>query len=593
MDERLAKLEAKVDQLNSSLQKVEAQLADLHQRLFGAAPAPGAATPGPAGAGKSKSFAYPWPLPWARVVFLAGRTCLILGGAFLLRALTDMGVFPARAGLAAGLGYALLWLVFTEFSARGGNLLGPTFYITCTAMTAYPLLWEAATKFGVLTGLQSAVVVGLVTLLALGVVWRRSLRIAAWLVLLPAVFASFALQVATCAIEPHVIALLLIGTAAVWIAYGRRWPEICLLPALGVDLAVLNRVWLASRPEGLPESYRHLALPAVPVLALALLLVYLASFAVQTLLRKHEVSAFEILQTAAGLAIGFGGAVRAANAMGSGKMALGGVALMLAVACYAVAYSIAELRWLHRRNFMFYAWQALVLAVSGCALVTSGFNLHLLLCAGALGTAWLGARFQRLTLHYHSAVYLGAAAHSAGLLALSVESLMAPASWTWQLLTPSSLAVLASTLAGYFILAFAKANPKRSASSQIPKLAVAVLAALGAGAVAVIVLLRGFGSLPPKADAALVASVRSAVLAATAVLLAAASRRREFQELKWLVLALLIGGGAKLLFEDLPHGRPATLFLAFAAYGAALIVAPWLLRSKKGGNPEPGLAGGN
>jgi hypothetical protein len=36
--------------------------------------------------------------------------------------------------------------------------------------------------------------------------------------------------------------------------------------------------------------------------------------------------------------------------------------------------------------------------------------------------------------------------------------------------------------------------------------------------------------------------------------------------------------GVKMVLEDLPRSRPATLFLAFALYGGALIVVPRLRR---------------
>jgi hypothetical protein len=39
---------------------------------------------------------------------------------------------------------------------------------------------------------------------------------------------------------------------------------------------------------------------------------------------------------------------------------------------------------------------------------------------------------------------------------------------------------------------------------------------------------------------------------------------------------VLAAGGLKLLVEDLPRSRPATLFIALALYGGALIVAPRL-----------------
>ena len=41
---------------------------------------------------------------------LVGRSLLGIAGAYLLRALTEAGVLPARVGVAAGIVYALLWL---------------------------------------------------------------------------------------------------------------------------------------------------------------------------------------------------------------------------------------------------------------------------------------------------------------------------------------------------------------------------------------------------------------------------------------------------------------------------------------------------
>jgi hypothetical protein len=46
----------------------------------------------------------------------------------------------------------------------------------------------------------------------------------------------------------------------------------------------------------------------------------------------------------------------------------------------------------------------------------------------------------------------------------------------------------------------------------------------------------------------------------------------------WLTYALLAAIGVKIAAEDLPKGRPATLFLALALYGAALVIAPRLTR---------------
>ena len=48
-------------------------------------------------------------------------------------------------------------------------------------------------------------------------------------------------------------------------------------------------------------------------------------------------------------------------------------------------------------------------------------------------------------------------------------------------------------------------------------------------------------------------------------------RREAWREAGWLVYPVLAATALKILLEDLPRGRPATLFLAFALYGAALV----------------------
>jgi hypothetical protein len=76
----------------------------------------------------------------------------------------------------------------------------------------------------------------------------------------------------------------------------------------------------------------------------------------------------------------------------------------------------------------------------------------------------------------------------------------------------------------------------------------------------------------PEADAPVLGAVRTAVIAATAVLLAIVGRRRARPELTWLVYPTFAAGGVQLLVEGLARGRPLTLFVAFALYGGALVV---------------------
>ena len=76
------------------------------------------------------------------------------------------------------------------------------------------------------------------------------------------------------------------------------------------------------------------------------------------------------------------------------------------------------------------------------------------------------------------------------------------------------------------------------------------------------------------------ATIRTVALVAAALVLSRAARARNGREAGWLVYPLIVLIGIKLLFADFPSGRPETLFIALAAYGCALIVAPRLMRRR-------------
>jgi hypothetical protein len=85
--------------------------------------------------------------------------------------------------------------------------------------------------------------------------------------------------------------------------------------------------------------------------------------------------------------------------------------------------------------------------------------------------------------------------------------------------------------------------------------------------------LAAFAGAPgPRADAAVLATLRTAVLASIAVGLSWVGPRWNRQELIWLANLTVALGAAKLFFEDFWVGRPATLFLSLAFYGGALIL---------------------
>src|ERR1051325_9881298 len=112
----------------------------------------------------SSSFvekAAPQPLPTTNYqprtrldLALVGRSLIAMGGAYLLRAATDLQVVPRAIGIVAGLVYALSWIVV-------GNRHTAMFNTAIGALIFFPIFWEATVRFHVLDlRLATALVVG-------------------------------------------------------------------------------------------------------------------------------------------------------------------------------------------------------------------------------------------------------------------------------------------------------------------------------------------------------------------------------------------------------------------------------------------------
>ena len=115
----------------------------------------------------------------------------------------------------------------------------------------------------------------------------------------------------------------------------------------------------------------------------------------------------------------------------------------------------------------------------------------------------------------------------------------------------------------------------------LPQLVVLALAVWEVGGFFVVVggaMFAGVETTEPNLG--VLAALRTAVLSVAAVTLACSSRYRRWPEARWLVYPVLVLVGIKLFVEDFPNGEPASLFVALAFIGSALLlVAPLLKRS--------------
>ena len=515
------------------------------------------------------------------ILSLIGRLFLVLAGGFFLRAMTESGVLATTVGLSIGFAYAMLWLVFADRAGRSQQVHSAFFHALATALIAFPLLVEAATKFKVLPGVPSVLAVATLCAAMLFVAWHQRLQVVAWIAVLAAIPTSAVLLSQTGAVAPYALFLIVLGIATLWLGnalgwWGLRWPT-----ALAADLAVVGVTLRVLAPEQQDSAVVAIALQ------LTLLGAYVTSIAVRTLIRGRNVVPFEVAQTAAALIVGFGGALYLTNATGILPATIGWVGVVLGIASYGVAIVFLDRRQDSARNVYHYTTLGLVLVIAGLSLVIDEPWLGVVLSVLAVLAAWSWSRFGRSFMLVHAACYLVAAGVVSGVLAYSLRAVAVAGADPW--ITPSvemGVALAAALLAAGF--ASARRKPKSDEIASGLRLIIA-LVLIAAAAACVIGFLGPVAAGRPdrRLDPGAFATVGTGVLALGVLIVAWLGRNPRFREWTWLVYPLLVGIGLKMAMQDFKLSRPATLFIAMALYGTALIVAPRLRKGAARTNEDP------
>jgi len=584
VDDRTARLESTVEQLQHAVSSLQQRLDALEAiGLGGTTAAAGAqATSGLGPRARPSRARMKDQYDPIAILSLVGRLLLVLAGGFFLRAITDAGALAVPVGIGLAFAYATVWLYMSDRAGARGQVPSAVFHALAAALVAFPLLVEATTRFKVLAGPTSALVVAALSAGLLFVAWHRRLRALAWITVIGALPASAALLIQTGVVVPFAIYLIALGLVTLWLGYsigwwGTRWPV-----ALAADIAVAGVTLRAFAPE-------HHDAPAVAMLLqLALLVGYFGSIAMRTLVRGREVSRFEIVQTVAALVVSLGGAVYMARATGALPAAFGAAALAVGAASYWVAVAVVAKRQDSVLNFYFYTTLALVLMLAGLTIAVEGVWLGAVFALLAVLATALWSRRGRLFALLHGAVYIVAAGIASGSLGYCARTLLAGADGPW---APPNAVTLVVLLAGALSAWLAATRP----TSEGGELAIGTRFAI----IIVFVWLAGgstIGYLAPVAggladrsvDPGVLATVRTGVLSIATLVIAWMGRHARFREWGWLVYPLLIGIGLKLMTQDFKHSRPATLFIALALYGAALIVAPRLRRRVDKSTPQVG-----
>jgi hypothetical protein len=563
-DPRLRDLEAAVARLSARVEALERHLA-----LAGAVSA-GAAPPEPETAAVAAPEAAREPAAaresapgWLGLV---GRTFIVLGGAFLLRALTNSGSLPMAIGAWVGLAYATVWLILAT-RASGPNSF---FHGVSALLVALPLVVEATLGFRVVSGATGAFLLAAIGVVTLVIGWHRRQRTFAMIAMLGTIATTFVLAVGLSqasppgTVVPPVLTLLAIGTAALWVSYGRHWDWLPWPAAAAANLGVLL---LAVRASAVPPRDALLAAQLVHGL---LILLYLGSFVIRILLHEREVRMFEILQTTAVLLLGLGGSTLISQANG---VSASGPALPCLLAG-GVLYVQTFVRVAPRRGFgaeFYYAGMtALALGLVGVSLLFPYPGRPIVIALGALVGSLIAWRLAQPMLALQGAIAAIVASAQSGLITFTAIVWFTHTR-PWPSAAMPIWLVLAAVLAALLVpRAIREDAPPVLAYTARILLAIALVA--GSGSLLVIGIGRAMGDL--AASAGVVATMKTLVLGGAAVGLARIGRSSRFVEFGWLAYGVLAVGGLKILFEDFPSSGPSTLFLALAVYGAALILVP-------------------
>jgi hypothetical protein len=439
-------------------------------------------------------------------------------------------------------------------------------------MVAFPVVLEATTHFKVLPGAASAAALAVLTSGILAVAWRRRLQALAWIAVAVAVPTSVVILAKTGVVVPHAYFLILFGVVALWMGYSLDWLLVRWPVAAVADIVVVGVTLraLAAQPQETPAA----ALAA----QVALLGAYLASIAIRTLVRGRNVVPFEVVQTAAALVVGLGGALSVTRATGAGAAALGAASVLIGIACYGVAFAFIERQQHRGRNVYFYTSLAVVLVLVGVTALLPASAATGVMAALAVVCSGAWSRIGRLFLLIHAAVYLVAAAIVSGAVGYDIREVIAGAGPPWPLPSSAMLVVLAASALSAWLAAREPASDG-SPWARAPRFAIVLVLVLSAGGAVVGYLAPVLARQPDGSiDPGMLATIRTGVLALAALAVAWIGRHARFREWDWLVYPLLVGIGLKMAAQDFPNSRPATLFAALALYGAALIMAPRMRR---------------
>ncbi len=496
-----------------------------------------------------------------------GKAMLGVAGAYLLRAVAESGSFPKLAVAILALAYAGMWLVWAARVPDAARFAS-TVYATTAALILAPMLWELTLRFEVLPTSATAAVLVAFVVTAYSLSWKRRLIAVVWVVNVAAVLTTLALLIATHDLVPFVSALVLMALASEVAACRNHWLALRPLVAVAADLATWVLLYIYSRAEGAPSEYKNVT--ALPLLTLGCILfsIYGTSTVFRTTRLRQKISIFELTQSIVTFLLGAFSLLH--FGAGSGAAVLGAFCLVFSAACYAAAYAWFD-RMAEQGNYHVFATWSAALFLVGLWLWLPPLLLALCLSAAAIVVTILGVRSSRLTLEFHGLAYVAAAAYVSGLLNYAGRAVAGtfPAVPGWIVWM-----VAASAVTCYAVGSRSGVEPWNQRCLQLLS-AIFAVAAVITFLVSALVWLAAIGM---TLNVSQVAVIRTLITCGVALALAFSGSRWQRAELGWIAYGALALVTAKLLFEDLQHGHPASTAVSLFLYAVALILVPRMAR---------------
>lgn len=445
---------------------------------------------------------------------LIGKSILIIGGGYVLRALTEMGVLAEAAGIALGLTYALFWVFVADRALKRGRTIVALFDAATAALIAASLIWEATTRLHLLTpAIASSLIVAVSLAMLMVARHHRSAPIALIAVILGCL-TCIGVAIGTAHLVEPLFALSIIG----FVVSIFDWPlHIFSIVAAASDALALPLIAMTLMAQG------HENIPAEMALI---------AFAVAWLIIPRPAQA--VIATALGL----GGAAAIAQFHDGDVIGVAIVCIVISAACWFAAF--------RRSRDDVFAICAAIAAFAGTILVLQPTPLAGVWAVASLASAFAARRWSWDWMNVHAACWALAAALAAGLPSAFIGAK-----------DPSPIVVIVALLAAVALWA---------ASEQAHRSRFTLLTIVAAASIAVTV--GGLSDL--MTSRAILAMTRTVVLSVAAVVLTGLSS--SVPEAKNLSRILLVVCGAKLLLEDLRAGNGVTITVALALYGGAILI---------------------